>query len=408
MDAKRRRTHAKLAELPGVRSIRRPVTPGSSERFDLHYVRSGPPSSHPLVVIPGGPGGASVAPYQGLRRRLAKIGVNVIMVEHRGVGLSRHDDSGADLPTEALTIAQVVDDVAAVLDDAGVETAAVYGTSYGTYLAAGLGARHPSRVSAMALDSPLLSRHDFDVVRRVFRELFWYHPGELAQKVRALTDAGALEPEDLTIVAAVYGIAGPEALGRHLDALLDRRRLLWTAMRRLYLTAARRKVPFHTETDLVGPMGFRELNFAGSPDGQPLDTTLTWRGVPGADTPFEGEPFDLAAEMREFHWPTVVISGGRDLITPPAVADRIVGLLPAPTWVRLPTAAHSMLDTRQDAALRIISEVAGGRAGALSSQGEALDGLPAVAPVRVMAAGLSALPRLSAVLPRFGAHPPTS
>ena len=112
--------------------------------------------------------------------------------------------------------------------------------------------------------------------------------------------------------------------------------------------------------------------------------------------------------MREFHWPTVVISGGRDLITPPAVADRIVGLLPAPTWVRLPTAAHSMLDTRQDAAVRIISEVAGGRAGALSSQGEALDGLPAVAPVRVMAAGLSALPRLSAVLPRFGAHPPTS
>ena len=89
-----------------------------------------------------------------------------------------------------------------------------------------------------------------------------------------------------------------------------------------------------------------------------------------------GKAFDFEVHGKTV---TVVISGGRDLITPPAVADRIVGLLPAPTWVRLPTAAHSMLDTRQDAALRIISEVAGGRAGALSSLGEALDGLPAVA-----------------------------
>ena len=122
MNAKHRRAHDKLAALPGVRAVRRPVRPdqdGADDQFDLYYVRAGRKSPHPLVVIPGGPGAASVALYRGFRRRAAAEGLDVIMVEHRGVGMSRHDDRGADLPPEALTIDQVVDDVAAVLDDAG-------------------------------------------------------------------------------------------------------------------------------------------------------------------------------------------------------------------------------------------------------------------------------------------------
>ena len=128
-----------------------------TEEFDLYYVRTGRKSAHPLVIIPGGPGMASVRLYRGLRRRAAAKGLDVIMIEHRGMGMSRHDDAGTDLPPEAITIDQVVDDVAAVLDDAGVDKAVLYGTSYGTYIAAGVGVRHPDRVGAMILDSPLLS-----------------------------------------------------------------------------------------------------------------------------------------------------------------------------------------------------------------------------------------------------------
>src|ERR1700733_4451683 len=157
MNARRRRVHDKLAGLPGVRPVRRPVSPGSAEHFDLYYVRTGHKSPHPLVIIPGGPGVASLQQYKGLRRRAAAAGLDVIMVEHRGVGMSRHDDAGADLPADVLSIEQAVGDVAAVLDDAQVAKAVVYGTSYGTYLAAGLGVRHPDRVHAMVLDSPLLS-----------------------------------------------------------------------------------------------------------------------------------------------------------------------------------------------------------------------------------------------------------
>ena len=401
------RRHRRLATLPGVRAVRRPITPGGRDEFDLHYVRAGRPGGTPLVVIPGGPGMASINAYQSVRTRAAALGLDVIMVEHRGVGMSRRDDAGADLPLDALTIEQVVDDVAAVLDDAGIDTAVVYGASYGTYLAAGVGVRHGHRVQAMVLDSPLLSCDDFVLVRDGCRELWWHNDSEIATKVRTLTEAGVLEPEDLTIAAAVYGIGGPDLLGPHLDLLLDGRRLLWSALRGLTLTVARRKVPFHNEADLVGTIGFRELNFAGTPDGLPLDTTLTWRRVPMAGTPFESEPFDLVAELPDFRWPTVVITGGRDLITPGAVAERVAGLLPSEALVRLPNAAHSILDTREEAAIRIIAEVAAGRHDTLAAQGEVLDALPPNASVRLMEPGLALAARVAAVLPRTG-RPVTS
>src|SRR6201999_1966195 len=151
-------------------------------------VRTGRKSAHPLVVIPGGPGVASLQVYKGLRRRAAAAGLDVIMIEHRGVGMSRHDDFGVDLPPRAFTVDQVVDDVAAVLDDAHVDSAVIYGTSYGTYIAAGIGVRHPARVRAMILDSPLLSRHDIALVRDATRGLLLEgdspETARLAAKVR--------------------------------------------------------------------------------------------------------------------------------------------------------------------------------------------------------------------------------
>ena len=396
------RRYRQLAALPGVASIRRPVTAGADERFDLHYVRTGPVSPTPSVIIPGGPGMASIGPYQGFRRRAAERGLDVIMVEHRGVGMSRRDDSGADLPSESLTITAVLDDIAAVLDDAGVDTAVVYGASYGSYLAAGMGVRHRDRVHAMVLDSPLLNHNDFQVVRHACRELLWHDDSALAAKVRALTEAGAFGPADLTIAAGIYGIGGADLLGHHLDLLLDGRRLLWSAMRLVTVSVAHRKVLFHNESDLVAPIGFRELNFAGIPDGLPLDTTLTWRGVPAAAIGFEAEPFDLVAEMPGFGWPTVMVSGGRDLVTPATVALRIAELVPTSTMVSLPTAAHSILDSQDEAALRILAAVAGGRAESLPAQADALDRLPAGASIRLARSALAAAARLAAALPRFG------
>jgi pimeloyl-ACP methyl ester carboxylesterase len=278
---KRRRAHDKLAALPGVRSVRRPVTTSPAELFDLFYIRTGERSAHPLVVIPGGPGVASIGHYRGLRRRAAASGLDVIMVEHRGVGMSRHDDAGADLPPAALTVEQVVDDIAAVLDDADVHQAVIYGTSYGSYLAAGLGVRHPGRVHAMILDSPLLNQDDIEIVRRTLRGMFWHgddpRTADLAAKVRRLADRGAMTPAD----------------------------------------------------------------------------------------------------------------------------ERIADLVPAAVLVRLPTAGHSVLDTRETAAVRIAAAVCSGAAADLAGRGVALDNVPARPAMRAVGAAVEAAVRIEAVLPRF-------
>lgn len=402
LNAKRRRVHQKLAALPGVRPVRRPVTPDGAEEFDLHYVRTGRKSAHPLVIIPGGPGAASIQLYRGLRRRAAAAGLDVIMIEHRGVGMSRHDDSGADLPPQAMTVDQVVDDVAAVLDDAQVDKAVVYGTSYGSYIAAGVGVRHPDRVQAMILDSPLLSCRDIDAVRDAIRGLLLDgddpETAELAPKVRRLVDDGVLTPAAGQLAAAVYGYGGAPLLEQQLNLLLRGRTWLWTGLGRLGRLTFR-KAPYRNEVDLVGRIAFRELNYAGEPDGLPLDPSEAMRKMTVDVPAFEAEPYDLVAKMPTFGWPTVVISGGRDLTTPSAVAEQIASLIPGAVLVRLPTTGHSALDTRERAVIAVAHAVVNGDLERLSAAGPALDALPTRPAMRMLVSAISAAAVVEGALP---------
>ena len=412
MNAKRRRAHDKLAALPGVRAVRRPIgsppdgaaqAAGSDQEFDLFYVRTGRKSVHPVVVIPGGPGAASIALYRGFRRRAAAEGLDVIMVEHRGVGMSRHDDSGADLPAEALTIDQVVDDVAAVLDDAQVDKAVIYGTSYGTYVAAGIGVRHPDRVHAMILDSPVLSADDIEAVREQTRRLLWDgdapETADLAAKVRQLVSREMLSPQAAQLAAAMYGFAGPAVLRRQLDLLLAGRRALWSALDRGARFLFERKAPYRHEPDLVGQIGYRELNYGAVPDGKPLDPAVAYREIAVNAAEFEAEPFNLADEMPNFGWPTVVISGGRDLITPPAVARRIASLVPDAVLITLATAGHSVLDLRERAALDIIKAIYDGTTSGLPARAKKLDTLPGGLGIRLLIWGIAAAGALEHAVP---------
>jgi pimeloyl-ACP methyl ester carboxylesterase len=415
MNAGRRRVHDKLAASPDVHSVRRPVVAQGPDAFDLFYVRTGERSEHPLVVIPGGPGAASIALYRGLRRRAAAEGRDVIMVEHRGVGMSRHDDGGADLPPEALTIDAAVDDLAAVLDDAGVERAVVYGASYGTYLAAGLGVRHPERVHAMILDSPLLSADDIDDVRDAVRSVLWDVDGEtaeLAAKMHRLVDDGVLTPAATRLAAELYGIGGPELLGRQLDLLLTGHDWVWGVVGLGTRLLAERKTPYHNEPDLVGRIGYRELNYGAVPDGKPLDPAVAYREMATGDPDFVAEPYDLVAEMPRFTWPTAVVSGGRDLTTPQAVARKIVDLIPGSVLVDLPTTGHSVIDTKERSALDVVAAVYADQTAELPSRSTQLDDAPNLLSVRLLvraiAAAASAESVVPAVVPRAVRHVTTS
>jgi proline iminopeptidase len=171
-----------------IRRVLRPATE-RSPAFDLAYVRTGPRTATPTVVVPGGPGLGSIVPYRSLRRLAAKGGLDLIMVEHRGVGFSRNARDGRPLSQSAMWITEVVDDIAAVLDHESVNRAFLAGSSYGSYLAATFGARHPTRVAGMLLDSALQSTDDLEIERALIREKFWNADTSIAASVRRLAQS---------------------------------------------------------------------------------------------------------------------------------------------------------------------------------------------------------------------------
>ena len=346
--------------------MRRPVTPDGTAEFDLTYLRTGPRGGVPVLVVPGGPGIASVLPYRALRRLAAGRGLDVIMVEHRGVGLSRHDDAGRDLPLAAVTIEQVVADLAAVLDDAGVSRALVYGTSYGTYLAQGFGLRHPDRVAGMVLDSPLLGPRDLALQRAHLRALLWDgatpDTARPAALLRALVADGIVASQRTgAVVPLVYEFAGPRVLARLLAGVREGRKRAWEFCER----AGGREIdgagtPFVAETDLVARISYGELHYGAPPDGKPLDPQVMYVAAAARNPPFTGEPYDLVSALGAFHWPTAVVSGERDVRTPRPVAERVVELAPDAVLVPLPGLGHSALDTHPLAALHVAHAVAEG------------------------------------------------
>jgi pimeloyl-ACP methyl ester carboxylesterase len=255
----------------------------------------------------------------------------------------------------------------------------------------------------MILDSPVLSADDIDAVREATRRLLWDgdtpETADLAAKVRRLVEEDKLSPQATQLAAAVYGFAGPAVLRRQLDLLLAGRRGLWSALDRGARFLFERKAPYRHEPDLVGRIGYRELNYAAAPDGKPLDPAVAYREFEVDITEYEAEPFDLVDAMPKFSWPTVVISGGRDLITPPAVADRIASLVPGAVLVRLATAGHSAIDLRERAALDIIKATYDGASSGLPARAKKLDSTPGGLGVRALIWGIAAAAAVEQAVP---------
>jgi hypothetical protein len=120
------------------------------------------------------------------------------------------------------------------------------------------------------------------------------------------------------------------------------------------------------------------------PDGGPLDPAVAFRETATGEVDFVAEPYDLISSMPSFCWPTAVISGGRDLVTPRAVAQRIVSLLPDAALVELPTAGHSVIDTRERTALDVVKSVYAGQLHELPSRSAQLDNEPGGIGVRLL------------------------
>lgn len=359
-----------------IRRVQRPAVQGSPE-FGLAYVRTGPRRAIPTLVIPGGPGLASIVPYGSVRRQAAADGLDVIMVEHRGVGFSRADVTGVDLPESAMWVDLVLDDIAAVLDQEGIAAAYIAGSSYGSYLASSFAVKYPERVAGMLLDSALQSTKDLALEREEIRRLFWETGSPVGQCVRELTARGEDQRVLLDVVRSGYELSGMPLVESAVSRkVADRFDPVWQG---LALYAARDEsiagIPYFYEFERAGTIGFRELNYGAVPDGLPLDPALTYARIADRFPSFEGELFDLPAETSGFHWPMVVLSGTRDVRTPPAIAERTVALAPNATLARIEN-GHSALDSHPVAFVKALKLLVTGQSRRLPGLENELNRLP--------------------------------
>ena len=311
-----------------------------------------------LVVIPGGPGFASIVPYAYYRPRVARAGFRVVMVEHRGVGLSRHDADGNDLPVEAMWAGYAARDVLAVLDHLGIDEAWLHGTSYGGYLAQLIGVLAPQRVAGMFLDTTMVSTEDGEAQRDHNRRLF-LHGGvpdteRIASQVRKLLASGKATDEELTeVVPPVYEFLGPRVLSRLLALVDAGRRTEWDFLHRQLRKELDGEVdPLVLQFDLAGAIWYREL-VPTPPDGRPFDTAKMFAEKSESFPPFEREPFDPEQALFGFNWPVVLFSGGRDTREPASLHREMSSRLPEALHVVFPEAAHDLLRFRAKAVLEI-------------------------------------------------------
>lgn len=110
----------------------------------IHYTRYG--TEGPVVVLVMGIGvpGSFWGPVPTMLTRDAARPLQVLVVDNRGTGQS-------DLPARPFRVRDMADDVAVVLDHAGVQLATVVGISLGGMIAQHVAIRHPARVRSLGL-----------------------------------------------------------------------------------------------------------------------------------------------------------------------------------------------------------------------------------------------------------------
>jgi len=306
----------------------------------------------PVLIIPDGPARASVMPYDVLRRSLAGRGLDVVMMEHRGVGLSRLDAEGEELPAHVMTLREVIGDLLAVLDHARIEQAAVVGSGYGAYLAQVLAILHPDRVHSLVLDSPLTGSGDQAVAQQTLRALYWEgrepSTSTTAGTLRRLVEEGTVDAHRAgPVVLAVHEHGGPEAVRDLVDLLaVGRGSLTWTSVRQVLNQAWLQSTPYVMEHDLTARIAHTELGRGHHADGGPLDPLLLEAEQARAVPPFEQEQLDLHELAPAITAPTLVITGTQDLVSPPRIARELADRIPSARLLEVPGARHSILDTR--------------------------------------------------------------
>ncbi|HEY5835264.1 alpha/beta fold hydrolase [Streptomyces sp.] len=160
--------------------------------------------------------------WEAQRRALIRLGHRVLVPDQRGFGRTPLGDREP-------AIDLLADDVARLLDDEGIDRAAVIGSSMGGYVAMDVLRRHPDRVAALGLlasrataDSPADRVHREWTAARCVNGRAWTEL--LARLVPALTGrtTRATRPAVTARVRRTASATDPASLAWALHAIADR------------------------------------------------------------------------------------------------------------------------------------------------------------------------------------------
>lgn len=243
----------------------------ATDGIRLHYQKTGRSNGPPVVMIQGL--GADKHLWD-LQRIALAMRYNTIALDNRGAGRS-------DKPYGDYSLPQMADDVIAVLDDAGVETAHVVGASMGGAISQLVALRHPDRVRSLTLACTACRHHPWR------REL-------LAQWAETALERG-------------MGTMTKEAAR-------------W----------------------MIGPRSFRRVSPAVGWMG-PLGLSRPAHAFAGQVAAILSIDDDLAAQLDRITVPTLVMVGNQDILTPRGDAEELAESIPTAELVVISGAAHGLM-----------------------------------------------------------------
>ncbi len=241
-------------------------------RYETWYraVGEGSPETLPLLCLHGGPG--STHHYFEPLERLAESGRLVVLYDQIGCGgSSRPDDDGV------WSLGLFLDELANLRAALGLDRIHLLGTSWGGMLALEHVLAHPDGVAGLVLSSTLCDASQWAEEVALLRD-------ELPDEQRALLVANDPDAPGLSEAEAAFD-------ARHFHRLEPRHPALLRGL---------------------AQKGRRSYEVMWGPN----EFTLTGR-LAG---------WDVSARLAEIRTPTLVLSGGHDLCTPPIAARLVEGI----------------------------------------------------------------------------------
>ena len=298
-DAPRRDLHAEIEPFAtGWMSV-----PGGHE---IYYEECGNPQGKPVVVLHGGPGGAT---NPGMRRYFDPKVWRVVLLDQRGCGKSKPYASLDENTTWTL-----IDDIERLRELLKIDRWAVFGGSWGSTLSLAYAITHPERVTALIL------RGIFLLTRK---ELHWFYQDGASM---LFPDAWErfLEPipedERHDLMGAYYKrLTGPDAAER------ERCAVAWSSW----------------EGDTVSVLGpqARPEKFAEPEFAVAFARIECWYFVNGGFFPEENWILNNIHRIR--HIPAWIAQGRFDVVTPMSGAWALHRAWPEARLDVIPDAGHA-------------------------------------------------------------------